>query len=130
MGPRGVIHLDTHVAVWLYLEDESRIPAAVRRTMDVEDLVVAPMVVLEMEYLHEIGRLTDPPAAVMASLSAGAGLQVSKASFAACVDAALGLTWTRDPFDRLIVGTAVAERAPLVTADRVVREHHAGCLWA
>ena len=125
-----MIHLDAHVALWLYLQDAGRIPAAVRRRIDAEDLLVAPTVVLEMEYLHEIGRLTDPTAAVVASLSAGAGLQVSKASFAACVDVALDLTWTRDPFDRLIVGAAVAERAPLVTADRVVREHHAGCLWA
>lgn len=124
-----MIHLDTHVAVWLYLEDAARIPAAVRARLDAEDLVLAPMVVLEMEYLHEIGRLTDPAAVVVAALAAGAGVSTAKASFAACVDAALGLTWTRDPFDRLIVGTAIAERATLATADRVVREHHADSFW-
>lgn len=116
-----MIHLDAHVAVWLYLEDTTRIPATVRARLDADDLVLAPMVVLEMEHLHEVGCLTDPATVVVASLAAGAGVLIAKVPFAACVDAALGLTWMRDPFDRLIVGTAMA--------DPVVREHHVDSSW-
>jgi PIN domain nuclease of toxin-antitoxin system len=33
------------------------------------------------------------------------------------VTQAMPLSWTRDPFDRLIVATAILHRAPLVTRD-------------
>lgn len=45
------------------------------------------------------------------------------------VAAASGLTWTRDPFDRLIVGHAQADEATLLTADRSIRQHCRFARW-
>jgi len=36
------------------------------------------------------------------------------------VQAANGLSWTRDPFDRMIAAQAIVADAPLVTADRTI----------
>ncbi len=38
-------------------------------------------------------------------------------------------TWTRDPFDRLIVGQAAAGDAQLVTRDAEIRAHYARAVW-
>ena len=37
---------------------------------------------------------------------------------------ALGLNWTRDPFDRLLAAHSAARRVPLCTTDRVIRRYH------
>lgn len=37
---------------------------------------------------------------------------------------AIELTWTRDPFDRLIAAHSSVRRLPLCTTDRTVRSHH------
>lgn len=57
------------------------------------------------------------------------GLQVEDASLADLASAALDLTWTRDPFDRLIAAHAVVADAPLITADRTILEHLPQATW-
>ena len=42
---------------------------------------------------------------------------------------AKSLDWTRDPFDRLIVGQARASRLGLITKDRQIRRHFDGAFW-
>jgi PIN domain nuclease of toxin-antitoxin system len=48
------------------------------------------------------------------------GAEIVDVSFAEVAAAAVDLTWTRDPFDRLIAAHAVVADAPLVTADRTI----------
>ena len=55
--------------------------------------------------------------------------EVSTLSFQRVVAAAVEQTWTRDPFDRLIVAQAQAEGASLVTADKLIRKHFARSVW-
>lgn len=57
------------------------------------------------------------------------GLRLSTAPFPAVVHAARDLTWTRDPFDRLIVATAVSDGADLLTADETLLAHAPGAFW-
>lgn len=38
-------------------------------------------------------------------------------------DVAVGLHWTRDPFDRLLSAHAITEDAVLVTKDKTIRQH-------
>ncbi len=117
------MHLDTHVAVWLYTDRTDTFPAAVRRLIDTEPLAVSPIVALELDLLHEIGRTEGPAAVVIAGLGRTLGLTVSSLPFAEVVAAATDLTWTRDPFDRLICAQAVAENEILLTKDRKIRSH-------
>ena len=43
--------------------------------------------------------------------------------------AAADLTWTRDPFDRLIAAHAIVAGAPLLTADRGILENLPLATW-
>jgi PIN domain nuclease of toxin-antitoxin system len=45
------------------------------------------------------------------------------------VQAAAGLTWTRDPFDRLIAAHAIVADAPLLTADRTILDNLPQAIW-
>lgn len=124
-----MIHLDTHVALWLHTERIDRFPARARRVIDQDDLVLSPMVELELALLHEIGRLRPTPTQVLDQLADVLGVGRSVAPFTAAARAAAALSWTRDPFDRLICGTALADDAGLLTADRLIRANLPAAVW-
>jgi PIN domain nuclease of toxin-antitoxin system len=52
-----MFHLDTHVVVWLYQGEVGRFPGPVLELLESETLAISPIVLLEMAYLKEIGRL-------------------------------------------------------------------------
>lgn len=124
-----MIHLDTHVVVWLYAGDLTGLLAPVVDVLEREDLAVSPMVEFELEYLHEIGRLVPTGRVVLDDLAARVGLQRRDVGFAAAVGAAAGLRWTRDPFDRLIVASAIVEGVALLTRDETILEKFDGAVW-
>ena len=124
-----MIHLDTHVVVWLYAGELTRFPPGARKRLEREELRVSPIVALELEYLYEIGRTTDDASAVLKELARTLGLVQDEGSFAAVVAAARALTWTRDPFDRLIVGHAATAGVALLTKDRMIRRHYRQAVW-
>jgi PIN domain nuclease of toxin-antitoxin system len=124
-----VIYLDTHTVVFLYLGEISRLSPAAREAIEKNDLLVSPAVVLELEYLHEIGRLTPEATKVIEDLSARIGLAICDLPFRAIVRQALSEKWSRDPFDRLIVAHAKAQKTPLVTRDQKIRENYRLAVW-
>lgn len=114
---------------WLYEGADSRIPATARDLLSSEEPRISPIVELELTYLYEVRRVTEPPAAPLAALRRSIGLAVSDVSLATLVDAAGGLTWTRDPFDRLIAAHAIIAGVPLLTADRTILENLPQAVW-
>ena len=124
-----MIHLDTHVLVWVLAGEQARLPLPVRTLLDTERLAISPMVSLELTYLHEIGRITATADEVLDALRPTLELVVPTAPFAEVVAAATALTWTRDPFDRVIAGNAIADGAALLTADRTLRRQLSAALW-
>ena len=124
-----MIHLDTHVVVWLYAGLREKLSERAGALIEQEDLRASPMVHLELQYLHEIGRLSVPGTAVLADLGRRIGLGLAGTPMDAAVASALPLGWTRDPFDRLIAGCALAEGVPLLTADRRMLDHLAVAVW-
>ncbi|HEX3608962.1 MAG TPA: PIN domain-containing protein [Solirubrobacterales bacterium] len=114
---------------WLYEGADRRIPAAVRRLIESEEPFVSPIVELELTCLHEVGRVTEPAAAPLTALRKTIGLQIADTSLAAMAGAARGLTWTRDPFDRMIAAQAVVADAPLLTADRTILDNLPLATW-
>lgn len=118
-----MIRLDTHVVVWLATGELERFTADGRALLESEELVISPVVELELTYLQEIGRLVWTGSAVVADLRERVGLVTSSMSMAAVVASAAPLSWTRDPFDRLIVGDALAANSPLLSKDSTVLEH-------
>jgi PIN domain nuclease of toxin-antitoxin system len=123
----SVVHIDTHVAVWMYVEPSRLRPAAAH--LEGHVVALSPMALLELQYLHEIGRLSVTGAELLANLEANAGLRLAEADWASVTGVALTLSWTRDPFDRLIAAQSVVEGVPLVTADAVLRAHLPNAVW-
>jgi PIN domain nuclease of toxin-antitoxin system len=125
-----VIYLDTHVVAWLYALGagalSSRAAEAIGKS---HDLRVSPVVRLELQYLFEIERVAEPAAKVVDSLAGRLGMTVCSASFASVLLEAERMTWTRDPFDRLIVAQAALHRAPLLTKDSTLHEHYSEAVW-
>jgi PIN domain nuclease of toxin-antitoxin system len=114
---------------WLYEGADGRIPAAARALLDSEEPFVSPLVELELTYLYEVGRVTEPAAAPLAALGRTIGLRTAEASLSEVARAAAGIQWTRDPFDRMIAAQAIVADAPLVTADRTILEHLPLATW-
>jgi PIN domain nuclease of toxin-antitoxin system len=123
-----VIHLDTHVVVWLYIGDKVRLRPVWKR-LTKSELVISPAVILELQYLYEIGRVTEPAEKVYRDLVERIGLRYSDISFSQVILKASMQSWTRDPFDRMIVGNALAENRPLLTRDDGIREHYPLAVW-
>jgi PIN domain nuclease of toxin-antitoxin system len=124
-----VILLDTHVLVWLYAGLLSRIPAPVQRRLNREQLALSPFAQLELGYLYEIGRVTSPAQTVIDDLTARLELVVADVAAASVCSAAIDLTWTRDPFDRLLAAHATVSGLPLVTRDETIRQHLPLAWW-
>jgi PIN domain nuclease of toxin-antitoxin system len=66
---------------------------------------------------------------MLAALRQSIGLEVADVSLAELTNTAVGLTWTRDPFNRMIAAQAIVADAPLVTADRTILEHLPQATW-
>jgi PIN domain nuclease of toxin-antitoxin system len=124
-----LIHLDTHVVIWLAERRESALSTTARRALDREPIGVSAMVVLELETLHEAGKLRNEPDRVIGILERNIGLSRSRAPFVDVVDAARTFAWTRDPFDRLIVANAMADGVRLLTADEHILRHFRDAVW-
>jgi PIN domain nuclease of toxin-antitoxin system len=120
-----MIMLDTHVAVALHEGRVGGLGARARRLVDREPAAISPAVLLELELLHEIGRLRVPAAPIAEQLRDRLSIPVATDDFAEIARAALPLAFTRDPFDRLIVAHASWRKATLITLDARIQAHYA-----
>ena len=116
-----MIMLDTHVAVALYEGRTGGLGPAAKRAIDREVVTISPAVLLEIEFLHEIGRLRVGAMPISAGLGEDLSIRVASERFADVAIEALSLGFTRDPFDRLIVAHAALTKAALITQDATLR---------
>lgn len=124
-----MIYLDTHVVAWLYAGRIDLFPSRARDLLNGSDLLVSPIVALELEYLHEVGKTRRGAAPVLQSLEREIGLRRCDLPFADVVDEALQERWTRDPFDRIAVAQARLRGAPLLTRDRGIHANFEAAVW-
>jgi PIN domain nuclease of toxin-antitoxin system len=121
-----VTYLDTHAAVWLYAGLPERFSSAVLAEIESTELRISPAVLLEMQ---EMGRIEAGPDEILPVLQRDIGLTVCPIPFHDVVRAAFGESWTRDPFDRLIVSQAKAGKGKLISKDREIRSAYSRALW-
>jgi PIN domain nuclease of toxin-antitoxin system len=124
-----MIQLDTHVLVRLYLGQTGELGPSARQAIEEHAVEVSPAAILELELLHEIGRLRPTASKVIAALEDDLGLRVSGLPFRKVMEHALKENWGRDPFDRLIVANAKASGAILVTKDEKIRRNYSDAIW-
>lgn len=125
-----MIHIDTHIAIWLFNAEVERFSVAATACLAENPIGYSPMLRHELDLLDQRGRLPAPSAsAVLRYITEAFAAKESRLAFDVVIDAAQPLVWTRDPFDRLIVATAMAEGVGLVTADRDVRNNFEYAVW-
>lgn len=124
-----MIYLDTHVVVWLYAGLTEKFSPSARRLINDGEVYISPIVRLELQYLFEIGRVTVEPDAIVSDLVTRTGLQVCPRPFDSVVIQAKAQTWTRDPFDRLIVAQAALQDNILVSKDEKILSSYAYARW-
>jgi PIN domain nuclease of toxin-antitoxin system len=121
-------HLDTHVAIWMAAGERRRL-RAVQQELRRGPLFLSPVALVEMEILHEIGRIRHPAAAILAVLAEAHGVEEAPGDVRDLAHYARVLAWTRDPFDRLIVAHALASGSVLLTADETIRKNCPQARW-
>ena len=90
---------------------------------------MSPMVILEIDFMREIGRVYESGEQMFRELANRSGLAISETSFAEVVSEASALSWTKDPFDRVIVAGAAVHDATLVTRDPHIHDHYEHAVW-
>lgn len=125
-----IAYLDTNVAVWLAQGDLNRLTNKVRECMESAELLVSPMVLLELEYLYEINRILLSAQDLLLKLEHELSVCVCDLDFPQVITVALNERWTRDPFDRLIVAHAKTNGlAFLISADEEIKRHYPKTVW-
>ena len=124
-----MIYADTHVVAWLFAGRADLIPSRARASLDNQPVLISPMVALELQYLFETGRTSAPAQRVLEAMASEIGLRLCDLPFADVIDVGIPQSWTRDPFDRIIVAQAALRRAPLVSADAAIRANYGRVVW-
>jgi PIN domain nuclease of toxin-antitoxin system len=107
-----VILLDTNALIWL----ERNHPRARPLRSSSKQLYISPANLLELQILMEAGRLRLRDRSV-SDLAGDPRWLLDDPTAAAWFEEALGLGWTRDPFDRLIVAHARIRGWRVATGD-------------
>lgn len=124
-----MIYLDTHVVVWLYAGLVDKFSLAARQLINDNEVRISPIVRLELQYLAEIQRLTAGADLIVADLFQRIGLTLCDQPFDGVVSQAVTLTWTRDPFDRLIVAQAGLHGDVLISKDARILANYSHARW-
>ncbi len=114
--------LDTHFLLWI-ATSSSRLKAFpwLERY---RPWSISPVSLLEVQFLSEVGRVKIRTPEFTEIVSADERFLIDEVGLGALVRRALPLTWTRDPFDRLLAAHSALRRMPLCTVDRTLHEYH------
>ena len=124
-----MIYLDTHVVIWLYAGLTEKFNSQARTLINQHELLISPIVHLEIQYLYEVGRIAADSETIITDLKQRIGLRTCHIPFEDVVARATNLAWTRDPFDRLIVAQAQVGRGLLLTKDEIILKHFPNAIW-
>ena len=107
-----VILLDTNAVIWLEQGHRRARPLL----KDHRRLYLSPASLLELQFLHETGRIRID-AATPSAIAEDDRWLLDDPPAAAWFARAADLNWTRDPFDRLIAAHALLRRWRLATGN-------------
>ena len=121
--------LDTHIVAWLYSGDLNLLSKVAVEEIRNCELLISPIVKLELSYLYEIRRIDDPSDKIINDLGKEINLKVAEDGFLNIVDIASRYNWTRDPFDRIITAHSEMRNLRLLTKDRKILANYEKAFW-
>ena len=128
LGARStaLILLDTNAVIWLHSGHRRARPLVRTRGR----LYVSPVSLLEIQFLLELGRLRLRSGGSVEELAEDERWLLDEPSSSRWFLKAVGESWTRDPFDRLVVAHARLRGWRIATGDREVVRHYgpASCM--
>ncbi len=124
-----IVFIDTNVIVRLYNGDLDLISVKAKKTIDNNEIYISPMVMLELEYLYEINKVTENSRNVVDYLIEKINIKIDECDFNDIIKYALSENWTRGPFDRIIVAHAKMRNGYLVSADREIKQRYKKTIW-
>jgi PIN domain nuclease of toxin-antitoxin system len=121
-----MILLDTHALVWLKVEPANLSPTAseaIRAARLSEGLAISAISLWELAWLatHDRLHVTGTVDAFVEKIASTIAIRPITTQIAVLASQ-LPTTYSRDPGDRLIGATALAEGIALVTKDKTIRE--------
>jgi PIN domain nuclease of toxin-antitoxin system len=125
----SAILLDTHVLLWMASEPKrlsAKARDAIRNARQNSGVAIATITLWELAWLAQNGRIQ-----VLSSVETFVRETVARVILKpitpeiAAVAARLPAEYPKDPADRLIGSTAIAEGMPLITADQQIRRSKA-----
>jgi PIN domain nuclease of toxin-antitoxin system len=114
-----MILLDTHAILWL-LGGHRRAEGLIASG---QALLVSPVSLLEIRFLIEAGKVRIAESDWEERLARDRRFRIDNCRIGDIVTGASELGFTRDPFDRLLAGHALARGYRLATADDLLLEH-------
>jgi PIN domain nuclease of toxin-antitoxin system len=123
--------LDTHAFLWFAAGDR-RLSRRARTAMEADDaeLYISAASVWEMAIKASLGRLTLPaPVDSYMAEKIAEGYRMTAVTWTQAAAVQRLPFHHRDPFDRVLVAQARAERWPIVTRDRVFRKYGVDVIW-
>jgi PIN domain nuclease of toxin-antitoxin system len=114
-----VILLDTHALIWL----DAGSTRARKLARSSAPLAISPASLLELQFLVEQGRIRFRRSARIDDLADDERWTLDEPPAAAWFEAARSFSWTRDPFDRIVVAHAAVRGWKLATADTNILKH-------
>ena len=121
--------LDTHAAVFLHGGLLGEFTHEGLTLLESEPLYFSPMAGLELQYLFEIGRIRFPAKQILDDLKADISLTVMDRNWQKILEKSWELSWTRDPFDRIISAQAAVEKQKLLTRDGNIQKNLPLSVW-
>lgn len=128
-----IILLDTHIWFWLMTQEFERFPANWREKINTAARVgISPVSCYELALAHQKGRL-ELPCAIDEWLEAAlapAGIELLPLTADVAFRAVELSPIHKDPFDRMIIATALSYEAKLASVDRMFGQYQElkGCL--
>lgn len=116
--------LDTHIVIWLYEKRINLLSEKAKKYIEENDLLVCPIINLEIEYLFEIEKIKDNSETIVGYLEKNIGLRVQNSDFKEIIKISLNEKWTRDPFDRVIVAHAKYMDLTLISKDEKITKNY------
>ncbi len=132
MGRREkpVIYLDTHSLVFLHSGGLNPFGEKASPLIEEGLLYCPPIVLIELNFLFQKKRITQPPDKIFSKVSNELDVRLSPTPYIDLVRRGLQINWTRDPFDLLITAEVIDQPNHfLITKDELILANCREAVW-